>query len=339
MIISGKNDNNNPITINGENVVIYERDIVREPSIKDIKALFQCIKIIKKEKPDIIHCHSAKAGFVGRIAGCICGIPTLYTPHAFSFLSSTSKVKKALFIFLEKFARLNSYMVACSESEQKIGTDMIGYKKEKALLWTNSVPDINIEGVCADVKNDFLTVCHVGRPCYQKNILFMVDVAKDVLAKNPNIRFNFYGVGHYSPDLEAAKNLIKKYSLEESISIVDWLPQNDLFDFVRQSDIYISSAIYEGLPLSILEAMALGKPIIASDVVGNNDCVSNDQNGYLIPLDKDLFVEKILSLDNDKSKLLQMGNKSRELFLEHFHIDTQIDKLKQIYENIANKQH
>ena len=72
-------------------------DIVREINIyKDAKGLFQIIKIIRQLKPDLIHCHSAKAGILGRIAGPLLNTPTFYTPHAYSFLSTDNKVKKAL---------------------------------------------------------------------------------------------------------------------------------------------------------------------------------------------------------------------------------------------------
>lgn len=142
VIVSGKGDNNKPVIVNGEAIKEYKIDLYRELSLKDIKGLWQAIKIIRAEKPNVIHCHSAKGGFIGRVAGFICGVPTLYTPHAYSFLSSKSKAKRRMFTFLEKAARLNSYMLACSESERELGKDKVGYDSSKSLCWNNSVPDI-----------------------------------------------------------------------------------------------------------------------------------------------------------------------------------------------------
>ncbi len=156
-----------------------------------------------------------------------------------------------------------------------------------------------------------------------------------VVAKAPDIKLYLLGVGYYSPELAQVESLIKQYSLESSIELVEWLPQQDIFNYISSSDIYISTSLYEGLPLSIIEVMSLGKPIIATNVVGNKDCIFDGENGYLLPFDKDLFIEKIVELYHNRELRESMGIRSRELFLEHFCIDTQISKLKDIYEKIA----
>lgn len=143
IIVSGKSDNNKPLIIDSVEIKEYKIDLYRELSLKDLKGLWQAISVIRREKPNLIHCHSAKGGFIGRIAGFICGVPTLYTPHAYSFLSANSGIKCKLFTLLERAARLNSYMLACSESEKELGKRIVGYNVSKALVWSNSVPDIN----------------------------------------------------------------------------------------------------------------------------------------------------------------------------------------------------
>lgn len=142
VIVSVKGDQNKPLVINGSQIKEYKIDLYRELSLKDISGLWQAVKVVRKERPDVIHCHSAKGGFVGRIAGWICGVPTLYTPHAYSFLSTNSGLKRKIFIALERIARLDSYMLACSESERELGQKVVGYKSAKSLCWNNSVPNI-----------------------------------------------------------------------------------------------------------------------------------------------------------------------------------------------------
>ncbi|MFR9500380.1 MAG: glycosyltransferase family 4 protein [Rikenellaceae bacterium] len=180
-------------------------------------------------------------------------------------------------------------------------------------------------------------ICSIGRPCYQKNTKFLIEIAKSVVERIPSIKFYLLGVGYYSPDLDEVKVLIDKYSLCENFELVEWLPQHEIFDYIDQADIYVSTSLYEGLPLSVIEVMSMSRPIIASDVVGNRDCVFEGENGYLLPFDKEQFVAKIIELYNDDKRREGMGRRSRELFLEHFHIETQADKLKQIYKDIANK--
>lgn len=335
VIVSGKNDNNKPLVANDKQIKEYKIDLYRELSLKDIKGLFQAIKIIRQEKPDLIHCHSAKGGFIGRIAGFLCGVPTLYTPHAFSFLSTQSGMKRRIFLMLERVARLNSYMLACSKSERELGMNVVGYNHSKALVWNNSVPDIKKESLAKVDKKQF-NVCYIGRPCYQKNIQFLIEVVRNVVKQIPDMKLYLLGVGFYSPDLDEVKSLIKAYSLEEHIEMVEWLPQKEMFEYIKRADLYISTSIYEGLPLSIVEVMSLGCPIIASDVYGNKDCVFDGENGYLLPLDVESFKDKVVELYNNRELREQMGQCSRELFLENFCIDSQIDKLKLIYDKVSN---
>lgn len=140
VIMHGEDDESLPIYSNGKTVKEYRTALQRNLSIaKDAKALWQAVKIIRQEKPDVIHCHSAKGGIIGRIAGFMTGTPTLYTPHGFSFLCSPSKKKQWAYKTLERVARLDSYMLACGESEQRIGINEIGYSENKALCWHNCV--------------------------------------------------------------------------------------------------------------------------------------------------------------------------------------------------------
>ena len=142
VIVRGKRDNNKPVVKNGHEVREYPISMYRELNpINDILAVIETIKIIRKEAPDMIHCHSAKGGVIGRLAGFITHKKTMYTPHAFSFLSTRSKVKKLVYLNIERLTRFDSWLLACSESERELGIRIVHYKRDKALVWSNSVPD------------------------------------------------------------------------------------------------------------------------------------------------------------------------------------------------------
>lgn len=140
IIIHGKDDHSRPIYSNGQPVKEYPTSLQRNLNpLKDIRCLYQTVKIIYKEKPDVIHCHSAKGGIIGRIAGFLTGTSTLYTPHGFSFLCSPSKKKQFIYKVLERMSKFNSFMLACGESEQELGISEIGYSKDRVLCWHNCV--------------------------------------------------------------------------------------------------------------------------------------------------------------------------------------------------------
>lgn len=335
VIVHGDKDKNKPVIKEGEKISEHLIRLYRKLNpFWDVVALVQTLLIICKEKPDLIHCHSAKGGFIGRIAGRITGTPTFYTPHAFSFLCTDSKLKRWIFLSLERIAKCNSYLLACSESERELAIKEVHYQREKALVWHNAVPDIKMRD---NSYKEYKYICCIGRPSYQKNTLFLVDVIDGVKKRHPDVKFYLIGVGYYSPDLDITKKKLCEYHLEDTFEMLPWLSQQDTHQLIAGSMMYLTVARYEGLPLAVIEAMALSKAIVASDVVGNKDCVKDGENGFLLPLKVDAFVDKICYiLENDVDRLM-MSSKSRELFERYFLIDNRIKMLETIYESCYRK--
>lgn len=182
-----------------------------------------------------------------------------------------------------------------------------------------------------------LNICYIGRPSYQKNTFFLLDVVKKVSEVIPSVKFNLLGVGYYSPDLEKTKEIISEHKLDKNIELHPWLEHRETLQCVKDSLFYLTVARYEGLPLSVLEAMSLSKAIIASDVVGNRDCVRNGYNGFLLPLKVELFAEKICYLVENVEERERMGRNSRLLFENNFLIDNKISQLDNIYMEMTLK--
>ncbi len=333
VIVHGKEDRSEVLSHENSCVKEYKVDLYRQINLlNDFLCLLQVIKIIKRENPDIIHCHSAKGGVVGRIAGWITGKKTYYTPHAFSFLSAKNKYKRKLYLILERICKLNSYLLACSDSEREIGVNEVGYKVDRALVWRNSVPMPRFIDDASLVNYKYPYICYIGRPSYQKNTLFLIDVVKKVTEKKPEIKFVLLGVGHYSPLLEAVKKKIFELDLEDVVELVPWLEHEETMSYLNKSLFYLTVAKYEGLPLAVVEAMALGKAIVASDVVGNRDCVIDDYNGRLIKEDDVSEFSKTICylIDNDERRRLYEEN-SKIMFRDLFNIKNRISLLYEIY--------
>lgn len=331
IVVHGVADKNLPIIKNEKKIKEYPISLYRELNpFQDLKGLYQILKIIIKEKPDIIHCHSAKGGFLGRIAGFLTHTRTFYTPHAFSFLSTQNNFKRRIYLTLERLARLDSYLLACSNSEKDLGIKYVHYKKNKALVWSNSVPDAqNIKFPDNNPSTPY--ICYIGRPSYQKNPFFLINVINMVHKKHADILFYILGVGYYSPDLEKMKKMIIDYQLEKTVILLPWINHDEAMGYVKNSLFYLTTSRYEGLPLAVIEAMSLQKCIIASDVSGNKDCVQNNYNGFLLPLEESIFANKINELIEDPYKREILEKNSRTLFEEKFLIKKQIQNLEKIY--------
>lgn len=185
------------------------------------------------------------------------------------------------------------------------------------------------------MENDYIVT--IGRPSYQKNPFFLVDVIKDVHERHPEIRFHLLGVGFYSPDLEEMKSRIEAYGLHDVVVLKEWADHETTMKYVKDSLFYLTVSRYEGLPLAVIEAMALGKCIVASNVVGNVDCVKDGYNGRVLDLKVDEFVDAINGLLDNPEKIAEYGRHSRELYEREFDIRKRIGMLEDIYHRMAKK--
>ena len=342
IVIHGLNDTNSDfIDKKGNKLKDYKISISRNISpFNDILSLINTYKIVKSEKPEIIHAHSAKGGVIGRIVGYLLGITVLYTPQAFSYLSACNKIKRNLFLLIEKSLTLkNSYLLASSTSEMVRAINEVKYKKENVLLFDNSINPIeNTEGLTIHKTWPVDYICTVGRPSYQKNIEFMIQVLNEV-RKEKDIHLVIMGVGHHSDKLEDVKKLIDKLKLNNSVTLIDWTERENIFHIIDNSKFYISTARYEGLPYSVIEAMALSKPCVVSDCDGNRDLIQNDYNGFVLK-DDDIskFSDKIKLLLEDHSLLKKLSMNAKECFNENYNIQKNIKKLEEIYTNFSVKE-
>src|SRR5690606_5490710 len=205
----------------------------------DLKCILKTVKIIKKEKPNIIHAHSAKGGIIARLASLFFKVNVLHTPHAYSYLCTNSKLKRSIFLTIEKlFKNFNSILLATSESELKRGIYEVGYPSNRALLFNNSI--LPVEKINLETKF-FLPqnyICTVGRPSYQKNIEMMVEIIKEVKKEIPNIHMVVMGLGVVSPNTKIIKNLISKYDLESNFTLIEWMEREKILGIISKSNFY-----------------------------------------------------------------------------------------------------
>ena len=334
VIVNGADDKNEPYMRHGKPLKQYTIDMYRKLNPwMDMRAVVQAMRVIRKEKPDLVHCHSAKGGVIGRFAAVLTGRKSAYTAHAFSFLSAKSAKKQRVFLLLEKMARLNSVLIGCSDSERDLAVEKVGYRPDKAFTWSNAIPAIKLEDIVEPngLNPNERFVISIGRPSYQKNPLLMVEIMKRVHGKHPDVKFYLIGVGFYSPMLDETKALVNKYGLDDFFVLVPWLSHVETLGYLRYAKVYLTTSLYEGLPIAVLEAMAMGKAIVSSDVIGNRDCVKDGKNGVLLPMDADKMADAICRLLEDEALRRNMGEASLRLFEKDFLIDNRIGDLESIY--------
>jgi glycosyltransferase involved in cell wall biosynthesis len=318
----------------GNVIKIHHASIFRKiQPIKDFITLLNIINILKKENPDIIHCHSAKAGILGRIAGFYLKKKTFYTPHAYSYLSQQQSTKKKIFKLIERaVSSLPAKTLACSKSEYKRAKFDLKINEKKLCVWNNSIEEkIDFEQIQSVGNLPKEYICTIGRPSYQKHTELLVKSIIETKRTNKNIHLVILGAGLYSPSLEGVKTLIKKNQLEHNITIIPWLKRTQTLTVLKNSLFYISTSRYEGLPYSIIEALALNKPCIVTKVDGNIDLVIDKKNGFVVQENEFIIADKIRLLTVDKLLRAEMSENSKKIFLEKYTINKNISKLQEIY--------
>jgi glycosyltransferase involved in cell wall biosynthesis len=148
-----------------------------------------------------------------------------------------------------------------------------------------------------------------------------------------------WGNGLYSPEAPEITGLIQQLDLKELVAIRTWSEQQKVIESVARSIVYVSTSRYEGMPFSILEAMALGKAVIATDVDGNRDCVIPGKTGLLVPSDdSEALSRALLTLLNDRELCAEMGRRGRAEIETNFDIRRRISLLENIYERVAKRE-
>lgn len=234
--------------------------------VKDIKAFFEIRRIARDVKPDIIHLHSSKAGVLGRWAFNGYKIPLYYTPHGYSFLMSNyGTVKRMVFQFIEWIsAKRHCTTISCS-----IGEHQETLKLTKRAVYINN--GINIEELdeaidSITVSEHPYTVFTLGRICCQKNPVLFNKIAESM----PDVRFLWIGDGE-----------LRHALMSGNIEITGWIERDEALKEAMSGDVFLLTSLWEGLPISLLEAMYIRKPCIVSDVIGNHDVIKNGVNGYV----------------------------------------------------------
>lgn len=298
----------------------------RELSLLDLFAFFKLIRIFKHYQFDIVHTHSSKPGFLGRIAGWYCKIPKIiHTVHGFPFHSAQPKLVKIFYQNLERIVSSVCYKIVFvnnSEREMAIKKRIVKAKKAVTVFNGIEVPDLKTEREI----DDFFRIGSVLRFEKIKNIIETVEAAINVCNQNDKIIFYFIGEGSL---LNECKQMVAAAGLEEQILFPGW--KNNISAWLTKLDVYLLYSIAEGLSISILEAMSSKLPIVASNVKGNEELVS-DENGILVPInDIDRLAAVLLSLPDKKEDLKRWGENSLKIVNEKFSFSEFVKKYKELY--------
>ena len=285
--------------------------------------ILNLIIFIKSKSIDIIHAHGKGAGLISRILKIFTWRPLIYTFHGIH-LKCHSSLMRLIYVLYEFFlGGLDSFKILVSESEKDYALKSNIYLGNKYKVIKNGVKNMlrkdyeeNNNLTNKNLESKRIKVISVCRFVNQKNIKDTLKIAEMIKS------VDFYIIGD-GPLWKEIKDIIS----EKKISNVNLLGEKEnVFGYLYNSDIYLSTSLYEGLPISILEAMSIGLPILASNVVGNRDTIENGKSGFLYELDRlDLAVHYLNKLSRSKTLREKLGDsafcRQRNIFSKKFMVN------------------
>jgi len=304
---------------------------VRKVNLRqDILSLKVVFRAVKNFKPDIIHAHSTKAGYAARIIGKILRIKkVVFTAHGWCFTEGAPGWRGMLSVIERFMAFFTSKIICVSNYDRDLA---ISYKiapKEKLKVIYNGIEKFSGK-ICEGKKRDHFKILFIGRFSPQKDPITLLDAVSRLNSERCELLL--VGDGELKTSVE---KFIRDKRLNEKVRILGSLKREATIKEIANSDIFVLTTNWEGLPIVILEAMASGKPVIATKVGGIPEIVKNGENGFLVEAGDSkgvaLALEKLI---NSPELIVQMGESGRKIATNAFTIDLMLRRTAELYNSL-----
>ena len=324
---------------------VYEIPFTRTPySIGNIKAYFKLKNIINNGNYDAVHCHTPMGAVITRLASIKArkrGMKVIYTAHGFHFYNGASKKNWLIYYNVEKYlSKYTDCLITINSEDYEIA------KKD----FTAAGEILHVNGVGVELSkfkpktetevkelrkgygyndDDFLMI-YPADFCFRKNQIMLMHAMEMIYGKHKNAKMLLPGLQDES---EECRLYCNEHGLNGCVEFLGY--RRDIYDFAGMCDLSLSSSRQEGLPINLIEALALGNPIVATDVRGNNDVVENGVNGYLVKLnDYQAMADKICYLIENRETLKRFSENCLTT-VKKYGEDIIIERMTEIYDSMG----
>jgi len=311
--------------------------------LRDLCAFISLCKLMRQIKPDVVHTHTSKAGLLGRWAAWKTGIPFIvHTPHGHVFYGHFRILVSKLFLFIERLTSLvTDRMVALTAGEKQDYIKLLVSKPDKTVVIHSGVDIDQYMNVQIDTEekkralglsSKALVVGTVGWLLPIKGPAYLLDAMVDIWQHSSNVELVYVGKGDLEEDL---KQKAMKMGLSGKVKFLGW--RDDVHKIIPVFDVFVLPSMNEGMGRVLVEAMAAGKPVVASNVGGIPDLIVNGQNGFLFePGDVNGLSAAIEKLLLDKNMRCAMGEKGQTIARD-FSEEKMIKKIDALYASLLHR--
>lgn len=293
-------------------------------------------RIIRGQGVDVLHCHGFKAGVVGRAGAILAGCPKVYTVHNFVLSSShgfrdtmLSGLEKALSKRTEAIIAVSNALKLELERKCRISGERI------SVIYNGVAPPSGGDGGKVrrrfGIEPEAVVVGSVARFIPSKGIQHLLDAIPLIRNRCGDVRFIIVGTGPYE---EALKMRARTLGVEGQVIFTGYV--TSVWDYLAAMDIFVLPTLSEGLGISVLEAMAMGRPVVASNVGGIPEVVEHGRNGYLVPPGNSAaLASAVISLIEDVHRRRIFGQEGRQRVMANFSVESMVRATGSLLERCA----
>lgn len=315
-----------------------ETEVIYTEKPFDISKWGRVKKFIKSHDIDIVHAHGTRANSNVLWASRSIGLPVAYTVHGWSFHQDQSFLVRTLRTMGEKYLTQNSTInISVSASNQQSGKEVM--PSFKSIVVNNGIDQkkFNPENQFAAIRKELglsaetILVLFIARFTSHKQPLRLIDAFEKAQRELPGMHLLLVGEGDQR---EEAVRMISERKLQDNISL--WPFRLDVPDILAGADIYVLPSLWEGLPIGLLEAMSMGKAVLATRVDGTKEVVQDGVNGVLVEttdLVNDL-AKALVRLGSDASLRKELGSHAMETVNERFNAAVMTRSIEAVYQNM-----
>lgn len=295
--------------------------------IQDIKAIAEVYRILRREKPDLLHANSSKAGIVGRVSALLANVPSVFTAHGWAFTEGVGARRATVAKWMEKLiAPLTNAIICVSDYDRRLALKNGVGTAAQLITIHNGIPDREPSPQVSS--NTVLRVVMVARFSEQKDYATLLHAMSRF--NGNEIRLECVGDGM---ELCRSHQLAEQLGLQDRVAFAG--ARSDIPDILHASDVFVLTSHWEGLPISILEAMRAGLPVIASRVGGIAEAVEDQVTGFLVERrDVDAVANALQVLKSKPELRKKMGQAGRERYLKLFSAQHMVDQTGKVYESV-----
>jgi glycosyltransferase involved in cell wall biosynthesis len=312
--------------------------------LKDVKSLLQMISVFKKEKPDIVHSITPKAGLVSMLAAWICRVPVRMHTYTGLVFPTTTGMKQKVLIAMDRL--LCACATYINPEGQGVANDLRRFSITKKPL--HIIGNGNVRGIDADYwkndgydrndlrnslqigKDDFVFV-FVGRLVGDKGINELVAAFKQLMAEHSKVKLLL--IGPYENQLDPLRPETGK-EIETNQSIITTGNQEDVRPYYVAADAFVFPSYREGFPNTVIEAGALGLPSIVTDINGANEIIIPPQNGVIVPSKSvEALYQAMSYFLESPEELRRMASNARRMVVDRYNQQFIWGELLKVYQS------